>query len=133
MKYMYPAIFTKEDDGIIVTFPDVDGAFTDGADMTEAYTNAEDVLNLMLMSFEDDKQAIQPPTDLDQLVLPAHSLAALVPADTDAYRRKTDTKAIHKNVSIPSWLNTLATKRNINFANVLQNALMKVLGVSSMG
>ncbi len=132
MKYLYPAIFTKEEDGIIVTFPDVDGAFTDGATMTEAYENAEDVLNLMLMAQEDDEQEILPPTDLDKLEVPAHSMAALVPADTDAYRRKVDTKAIHKNVSIPSWLNTLAMKRNINFSNILQNALMKELGVSSI-
>ena len=130
MKYLYPAIFTKEEEGIIVTFPDVDGAFTDGATMAEAYENAEDVLNLMLMSQEDENQEILPPTDLDRLKVPAHSMAALVPADTDAYRRKVDTKAIHKNVSIPSWLNALAMKRNINFSNVLQNALMKELGVS---
>ncbi|MCI6085567.1 type II toxin-antitoxin system HicB family antitoxin [Selenomonas sp.] len=131
MKYLYPAIFTKEEDGIIVSFPDVDGAFTDGATMAEAYENAEDVLNLMLMSYEDDREPILPPTDLDKLEIPAHSIAALVAADTDAYRRKVDTKAIHKNVSIPSWLNTLAIKRNVNFSNVLQNALMKELGVSS--
>lgn len=131
MKYLYPAIFTKEEDGIIVSFPDVDGAFTDGATMAEAYENAEDVLNLMLMSYEDDREPILPPTDLDKLEIPAHSIAALVAADTDAYRRKVDTKAIHKNVSIPSWLNTLAMKRNVNFSNVLQNALMKELGVSS--
>ena len=130
MKYLYPAIFTKEEDGIIVSFPDVDGAFTDGATMAEAYENAEDVLNLMLMSYEDDREPILPPTDLDKLEIPAHSIAALVAADTDAYRRKVDTKAIHKNVSIPSWLNTLAIKRNVNFSNVLQNALMKELGVS---
>lgn len=130
MKYLYPAIFTKEDDGIIVSFPDVDGAFTDGATMAEAYENAEDVLNLMLMSYEDDEETILPPTDLDRLEVPAHSIAALVSADTDAYRRKVDTKAIHKNVSIPSWLNTLAMKRNVNFSNVLQNALMRELGVS---
>ena len=131
MKYLYPAIFTKEEDGIIVSFPDVDGAFTDGATMAEAYENAEDVLNLMLMSYEDDREPILPPTDLDKLEIPAHSIAALVAADTDAYRRKVDTKAIHKHVSIPSWLNTLAIKRNVNFSNVLQNALMKELGVSS--
>lgn len=131
MKYLYPAIFTKEEDGIIVSFPDVDGAFTDGATMAEAYENAEDVLNLMLMSYEDDREPILPPTDLDKLEIPAHSIAALVAADTDVYRRKVDTKAIHKNVSIPSWLNTLAIKRNVNFSNVLQNALMKELGVSS--
>ena len=99
--------------------------------MAEAYENAEDVLNLMLMSYEDDREPILPPTDLDKLEIPAHSIAALVAADTDAYRRKVDTKAIHKNVSIPSWLNTLAIKRNVNFSNVLQNALMKELGVSS--
>ena len=49
MKYVYPAILTQEDDGIIVSFPDVEGARADGATMEEALENADDVLNLMLL------------------------------------------------------------------------------------
>lgn len=130
MKYVYPAIFEKEDDGIIVTFPDISGAFADGATNEEAYAAAEDVLNLMLMSREDDKVPIPPPTKIEDLHVPANAIATLVHADTLAYRKLVDKRAVHKNVSIPNWLNTLATENNINFSNVLQNALMLKLGVS---
>ena len=44
MKYVYPAIFTIDKEGIIVTFPDLDDTFTDGDTMEEAFENAEDVL-----------------------------------------------------------------------------------------
>lgn len=61
MKYVYPALFVVEDDGIIVTFPDLDDTFTDGATMQEAFENAEDVLNLMLWNREEEKEEIPPP------------------------------------------------------------------------
>lgn len=60
MKYVYPALFVVEDDGIIVTFPDLDDTFTDGATMQEAFENAEDVLNLMLWNREEEKEEIPP-------------------------------------------------------------------------
>ncbi len=129
MKYVYPAIFTKEDDGIIVTFPDIDGCFTDGADMEEAFDNAEDALNLMLWDLEERKRELNPPTPVEKIKLPAGAVIGMVKADTLAYKRRVDTKAVRKNVSIPNWLNTLATEKNINFSNVLQNALLKDLGI----
>ena len=33
-------------------------------------------------------------------------------------------------LSVPAWLDTLAAEHNVNFSNVLQNALMRELGVS---
>lgn len=131
MKYIYPAIFTKEDDGIIVSFPDVDGIHTDGGTFEEAYANAEDALALMLWDMEENGREIRKPTPVEQIHLPANSSVALIKADTLAYRRMMDTKAVRKNVSIPHWLNELAVKRNINFSNVLQNALMHELGVNA--
>lgn len=131
MKYIYPAIFTKEDDGIVASFPDVDGVYTDGGTYEEAYANAEDALTLMLWDMEEEGREIRKPTPVNKLKIPADSSIALIKADTLAYRRMMDTKAVRKNVSIPYWLNELATKRNINFSNVLQNALMHELGVNS--
>jgi len=32
--------------------------------------------------------------------------------------------------TIPKWLDTLAMERNVNFSNILQNALMRELGVN---
>ena len=41
--------------------------------------------------------------------------------------RKYKTKAIKKTLSIPEWLNDLACKDNVNFSNVLQDALIDKL------
>jgi antitoxin HicB len=42
--YVYPAVFTFEDDGVSVEFPDLDGCFTCGSDLEEAARMAEDAL-----------------------------------------------------------------------------------------
>lgn len=53
-KYIYPALFEKdENNAICVSFPDIPGCFTSGADLQEAYDNAEDALCLMLYDMEE--------------------------------------------------------------------------------
>ena len=52
----------KEDESIIVTFPDLEDTFTDGATMQEAFENAEDVLTLMLWNREEEKDDIPMPS-----------------------------------------------------------------------
>ncbi len=130
MKYVYPAILTQEDDGIIVSFPDVEGARTDGATMEEALENAEDVLNLMLLTMEEKHMDIKPPTPIASLDVPKGSTVALVRADTRAYSKKVDTRAVRKSVSIPAWMDSLAREHNLNFSNVLQNAICRELNIA---
>ena len=130
MKYVYPAILTQEDDGIIVSFPDVEGARTDGATMEEALENAEDVLNLMLLTMEEKHMDIKPPTPIASLDVPKGSTIALVRADTRAYSKKVDTRAVRKSVSIPAWMDSLAREHNLNFSNVLQNAICRELNIA---
>lgn len=130
MKYVYPAILTQEDDGIIVSFPDVEGARTDGATMEEALENADDVLNLMLLTMEEKHMNIKPPTPIASLDVPKGSTVALVRADTLAYSKKVDTRAIRKSVSIPAWMDSLAREHNLNFSNVLQNAICRELNIA---
>ena len=130
MKYVYPAILTQEDDGIIVSFPDVEGARTDGATMEEALENADDVLNLMLLTMEEKHMDTKPPTPIASLDVPKGSMVALVRADTLAYSKKVDTRAIRKSVSIPAWMDSLAREHNLNFSNVLQNAICRELNIA---
>ena len=130
MKYVYPAILTQEDDGIIVSFPDVEGARADGATMEEALENAEDVLNLMLLTMEEKHMNIKPPTPIVSLDVPKGSTVALVRADTLAYSKKVDTRAVRKSVSIPAWMDSLAREHNLNFSNVLQNAICRELNIA---
>ena len=51
----------------------------------------------------------------------------LVEYDSLEYAKKYKTKAVKKTLSIPEWLNDLAVKQNVNFSNVLQDALIKKL------
>ena len=129
MKYVYPALFTTEGDDIIVTFPDLDDTFTDGTTMQEAFENAEDVLNLMLWNREDEKDVIPPPSPPEQITVPQGATLAMIKADTLAYRKRHDKKTIRRSITLPSWLDTLARERNINFSQLMQNAIRRECGI----
>lgn len=138
MKYIFPAVFTLDTtdenypNGVyLVNFPDLEGCYTDGETIEEAYKMAEDVLNLVLWDMEEDKKEIPKPSNPKEIKCDDNSFVSLVTADTLEYRKKYDKEAVRKNLSIPKWLNTLALERNINFSNVLQNALMKELGIEN--
>ena len=47
----------------------------------------------------------------------------------EEYRRRHCSRAVKKTLSIPEWLNDVAIKQNINFSQVLQEALMEKVGV----
>ena len=51
---------------------------------------------------------------------------SIIVLDMDAYAEKYGNKAIRKNVTIPAWLNTFAETHNVNFSQVLQNALSEM-------
>ena len=129
-KYAYPAIFTKEPEGgYSVNFPDLEGCYTQGETVEEALEMAEDVLNLTLYDLEESKAEIAVPSDIRTLELTEDQFASLIACDTIAYRRYFDSKAVKKTLSIPSWLNTLSERANINFSAVLQKALMEELHI----
>lgn len=130
MKYVYPAIFTpSEEDGFLVNFPDLESCYTNGEDMKDAFINAEDVLNLILWNMEESKKDIPTPSSPKAVSYDENSFVSLVSADTLTYRKLHDTKAVKKTLSIPRWLDTMAQDKNVNFSNVLQNALIEELGV----
>ena len=57
--YIYPAVFTKEDDGgYSVVFPDLEGCYTCGDDFPDAMKMAQDVLPFTLVYYENNKKQI---------------------------------------------------------------------------
>lgn len=130
MKYVFPAIFHPEEEGgYSVFFPDIDGCFTQGETMADALDMAEDALNLMLWDMEKRRVNIPEASDAREIKANPGDYVSLIRADTADYRRKHDTKAVKKTLSIPAWLNTLAVDRGVNFSNVLQQALLKTLDI----
>lgn len=129
MKYTYPVIFEPaEEGGFIVSVPDVSGCFTDGETMTEAMEMAKDALEMMLVHYENNKMPIHPASDIKSIK--TDFIVSYVLADTDEWRKQFDNRAVKKNCTIPAWLNYKAEKASINFSQVLQDALKKILGVS---
>lgn len=62
MQLTYGARFDREPDGgILVTFPDLPEAITEGADMAEARANAIDALSTALRGRVDDGRALPEP------------------------------------------------------------------------
>ncbi|MBQ5852216.1 MAG: type II toxin-antitoxin system HicB family antitoxin [Lachnospiraceae bacterium] len=128
MKYVYPAIFTEEQNGqYSAVFPDFDSCYTSGNSLAEAIEMAEDVLVLTLYDMEEDNQPIPKASNID--TVKSDGIVSLVACDTIEYRKLYDNKAVKKTLTIPNWLNTEAEKRDINFSSVLKEALMEKIKV----
>ena len=126
-KYAYPAIFTKEENGYSVAFPDIEGCFTSGATLPEAMELAEDALCPMLYDREEDGEPIPPPCDLRDLQARTGELVSLVHCDTLFYRKFFNKRSVKKTLTLPAWLNTMAERQGVNFSLVLQSALKREL------
>ena len=131
MKYIYPAVFTKDGDFYIVKFPDIEGCYTQGETLSEAVEMAEDALCLMLYDYEEEGKKIPEPSDIKKIKVSSNDdFVSLVSCDSLEYRKFYDNKAVKKTLTIPSWLNTMSEKDGINFSAVLQNALKKELHIT---
>ena len=65
---------------------------------------AQDALNLMLMTMEDEKIPAAPPSEMQAIQCGADQFVSLISADTDAYRKLYGNYAVKKTLSIPAWL-----------------------------
>ena len=129
-KYIYPAIFTPEENGrFSIHFPDIDGCYTCGDDLADGLEMAEDALALMLTHLEDEKRQIPTPSAINNLIVENDAFVTYISCDTTIYRRLMNNTAVKKTLSIPSWLNDSAVAAGINFSQVLQDALIQQLHI----
>lgn len=122
----YPAIFTQGKRYITVTFPDIPSAITQGETQEEAFEMAQEVLGFALEDYEKYPKA----SNIVELQKQhPESTIVVIGIDMVAYNRKYHSKKVRKNVTIPEWLNELAEKSNLNFSQVLTDALEEKLNV----
>lgn len=124
MKGIYTAIFEPGENKVYVSFPDLPGCVTSGNDMNDAYEMAVDAANLWMTSATEDQHEPAPEaTPIEQVECPDGAWAMLIQIDTEEYLKRTETKAVRRTVSIPSWMDQIAQKRGISLSKVLQDAL----------
>lgn len=126
-KYIYPAIFTKEEEGYSVIFPDLESCYTQGDNLEDALEMAEDVLSLVLYEYEKNQRLIPEPTPIKKIETTEQEIVSLVMGDTLEYRKRYNSRAVKKTLTIPEWLNEEASALGVNFSQVLQEALMNIL------
>lgn len=130
-KLFYPAIFhVAEEGGFWITFPDLPECMTQGDNMQEAYEMAVDALGLALTSREQEGEEIPAASELNQIALSKDEYCVVLEFDMLAYKKRTNSKAVKKTLSIPEWLNEEATALGINFSQVLQEALVKKINAA---
>jgi predicted RNase H-like HicB family nuclease len=130
MVYIYPAVFTPaKEGGFSIYFPDLPGTNSQGDDIADAMSMARKSLASWLDYLLDEKReipnAIIPCTE----TLDAGQFITLIDVDMTAYRRRKNTKAVNKTVTLPSWLNEEAEAAKINFSAVLQEGIKKRLNI----
>ena len=125
----YPAIFHPEENGYWVEFPDLPGCFSQGNSIEESYAMASEALGVYLDHSDDVfEREIPMPTSMDLVIKDnKNDIVMLVTFDSLEYARRHRTRAVKKTLSIPELLNDLAVKENVNFSQVLQDALIEKL------
>ena len=125
-QYSYPAIFSLEGGGgYSVRFPDLEGCYTCGGSMTEALMMGEDVLAFTLYDYERENRQVPFPSKPSSVSLKEGEFINYIACDTIEYRKRQNKKMVKKTLTIPEWLNEAATIRNLNFSQVLQEALLE--------
>ncbi len=133
MLSVYPACFLREENGYSVIFPDLDLA-TCGETIDEAMAMAVDCLAGRLHWLKQDGEVIPEPSPMNSIdpaaiskeleIEPEEAFVNMVSVDAEAYAKEHFDKSVRKTLTIPAWLNSAALEMNLNFSQVLQEALL---------
>lgn len=129
MKLIYPAVFKPFSDqsgGYVVEFPDLPGCVTEGRDLEEAIEMGIDAASGWILGELEDGEQIPNASSYSKITAENDCMVNMLLLDIDAYEEKYGEKAVRKNLTIPAWLNTFAEKNNINFSQILQDALFSM-------
>lgn len=136
MLSMYPACFFHEESGYSVIFPDLNWLATQGDTFEEAMEMAIECLAGYLHTCKTDGDTIPTPSklsdidpesiakELDPNAPMCEAIVNIVSVDVEAYAKEHFEKSVRKTLTIPAWLNKAALEMNINFSQVLQEALL---------
>lgn len=135
----YPACFFKEENGYSVIFPDLNHLATCGETLDETFTMAVDCLAGYLYWLQQDGETAPPPSAIGIInpadiakeleTEPGEAFVNMVTVDVAEYAKTHFEKSVKKTLTIPAWLNNAALEQDINFSQVLQEALKARLHV----
>ena len=119
------------DGGYSVYFPDLPGCVSAGNDLEDSIKNAEEAINLHIYGIEKDNEVVPKPSKTPKIDPDTEQGYLLSPVTVfpDIFKVYKDKRAVRTNTSIPSWLKDMAEARGINYSQVLETALIEVMGI----
>jgi len=132
-RYSYIAIFSYEDDGISIEFPDLPGCFpcADKDDTENALKNAKEALGLHIWGMEQDNEPLPLPSSVTSFSLHENQVPVHIEVFMPPIRERINSKFVKKTLSLPAWLAAKADEDGVNCSKLFQNALMEYLQVSA--
>ena len=140
MKVIYPVCIFQTKDEYMAFVPDLNTNNTYGKTLEEAIYMAQDLIATYILEDLEDisKNEIPKQRNIEDINIKEvqsyweiedkdiiSSFKSLVLVDLDEFAQKWSNKSVRNNLTIPQWLNTKAEALNINFSQVLQEALMQ--------
>lgn len=127
MKLIYPAVFHTEDGQVWVEFPDLEGCQSFGDNISEALDGAREALEGYCITLLEEKHTLPKASDIKTVKTDENSFVSLVETElTTSFAKR---KSVKKTLTVPAWLNDMATEKGVNFSAVLQEGLIKSLGL----
>lgn len=130
---VYPVILTYEDDLIYIGIPDfeTDNYISFADNMNDVIKTAKELITLFYTELEENKKEIPKPSDIKDIKKTLKDNQEVIYINLWLPYEKSLVKVAYKKktLSIPTWLDMLATQKNINFSQVLQEALKEKLNI----
>ena len=125
MKLTYPACFYKDEEtgAYAIEVPDLPGCATGGDTLADAILMGIDAASGWVLTELEDGRPIPQSSPIESIQPVGNGFVSVLALDMDAYTEKYGSKAVRKNLTIPAWLNTFGESKNVNFSQILQDAL----------
>ncbi|MDD3404302.1 MAG: type II toxin-antitoxin system HicB family antitoxin [Hespellia sp.] len=121
----------KKSKGFDIRFPDLPACCDSCDDMESGYAKAFKILGASLVEMESAGEEIPKPSMPQDISLQGGEFVVIIEFDMLEYKKRTRSKAVKKTLSIPCWLNEEATALGVNFSQILQDGLMRVISDKS--
>lgn len=116
--YVYPAVFHPNEDGSFsIFYPDLPGCISEGKDLGNALSMAQDALRQWIEFTLDSALPLPPASSMQQMETDDGEFVNLIKATLR------DNHAVKRTVSIPKWMDDEVAKKGLSLSRVLQDAL----------
>ena len=125
--YSYTATFSKDDDGWLIEFPDLERCATNGDTLDEAIIQANNILEDYMALLERDNLIIPEATPYEKINAP---IKQRIVVSMQSARLRWQNKTVRRTVTLPAWIEQKALEKGLNFSQVLQSALIRKFKVA---